>query len=314
MISVIVPLYNTAEPLLRKCLDSVLGQIFDDWELVIVDDGSTNGAGAVADVYAAKDSRIRVHHCKNGGLSVARNTGIDISTGSHIVFLDSDDMLAPYALQRFASVSSDTGASIVIAGYNEGYRPVFDESPNDCSASVCDYIDIIQRALYQEDIAASACGKLYSRSLFDNVRFKEGILYEDLEFFYRVCEHVDGIAVIPDKLMFYRMTPGSILHVWSERRFDILDIVDSIEAYMAKSYPQLLKAARNRKLSANFNMFFLAVRHGNKSVAARCWNVIRAYRKEAILDRRVRFKNKAASVISYLGRPVFSMLNVFGGS
>lgn len=61
-------------------------------------------------------------------------------------------------------------------------------------------------------------------------------------------------------------------------------------------------------------MFFLAVRHGNKSVAARCWNVIRAYRKEAILDRRVRFKNKAASVISYLGRPVFSMLNVFGGS
>ena len=98
--SIIIPVYNVA-PYLRECLDSVLAQTFTDWEAICVDDGSTDGSGAILDEYAAKDSRFRVFHQSNAGVSAARNRGLDEAKGEWIWFVDSDDKIKPYALERF---------------------------------------------------------------------------------------------------------------------------------------------------------------------------------------------------------------------
>lgn len=102
-VSVIVPVYN-GEAYLAKCLDSILAQTYSDMEIVVVDDGSTDGSGSMADNYAETDSRVRVLHCTNGGPSVARNRGIDVATGDYVCFVDADDVLHPSMLSTLCSI------------------------------------------------------------------------------------------------------------------------------------------------------------------------------------------------------------------
>lgn len=114
-VSVIVPVYNV-EKLLQRCIDSILAQTFTDFELLLIDDGSKDKSGEICDEYAAKDSRIRVFHKQNGGVSTARNIGIDKAQGEWIYFVDSDDIVLPSALGTFCSlIYSDS--ELVMAGF-----------------------------------------------------------------------------------------------------------------------------------------------------------------------------------------------------
>jgi len=289
-------------------VDSVLAQTYSDWELIIVDDGSTDTSGKIADRYAATDPRITVLHVSNGGLSYARNTGIDISTGQYICFLDSDDALHPQAIRIMTDAVTNTNADIVIAGMKRGEYPDF-KPLNVCRNSIITSEQAIASSLYQDGVVLnSAWSKLYKKELFCKQRFTPGILYEDLDFFYRVCIECSKIAICVAPLYFYRNTPGSITNKWTDKRLDVLDVVDRIEAYMAEHHPALLAAARDRKLSANFNMFILATSNCRPEVAKGCWQVIRQYRWSSLTDRRVRIKNKAGILLSYLGPKIFAFL------
>ena len=115
-ISVIVPVYKV-ERYLNECIDSILAQTFTDFELILVDDGSPDNCPALCDAAAAKDSRIRVIHQKNRGLSGARNAGLDAAEGEWIAFVDSDDMLLPQALEKAHSTAEKTGADVVLYGF-----------------------------------------------------------------------------------------------------------------------------------------------------------------------------------------------------
>ena len=115
-ISIIVPVYKT-ERFLSACISSILAQTFTDFELILVDDGSPDSCPALCDAAAAKDSRIRVIHQKNRGLSVARNAGLDAAEGEWIAFVDSDDMLLPQALEKAHSTAEKTGADVVLYGF-----------------------------------------------------------------------------------------------------------------------------------------------------------------------------------------------------
>ena len=116
-VSIIVPVYNT-EPFLSRCLDSILCQSFTDFELLLIDDGSTDGSGAICDDYAERDSRIRVFHKENGGVSSARNLGIDNSKGEWLYFADSDDELLPNGLQTLVNCI-DEDVDVVMGGYEK---------------------------------------------------------------------------------------------------------------------------------------------------------------------------------------------------
>ena len=116
IISVIVPVYNV-EPYLTRCLDSILVQTFSDFELLLVDDGSSDCCGAICDTYAQKDSRVRVYHQTNAGVSHARNTGLDHARGQYVVFVDSDDYVLPgYLHSLYEDVCGHSGVGLIIQG------------------------------------------------------------------------------------------------------------------------------------------------------------------------------------------------------
>lgn len=304
MISIIVPLYNAGK-YLHECIESVISQTFSDWELIIVDDGSTDSSGQIADEYALKDLRIKVFHVENGGPSYARNIGIDNAKGDFLAFLDSDDALFSNSLKSLSDAMSDYDADLVAGDFVNGksYKNV---DKTAWSAKAFDSQEAIESALYQSRFNPSPWGKLYKKECFVEIRYKEGLLYEDLDIFYKIFLLCGKIVYISSPVYFYRKTSGSLLHTWDKKRLDVLKVTEDIEIFMDKFFPRLLPAARDRRLSANFNMFALASIHGDGPTADQCWELIRNYRKASLFNPRVRLKNKAGIILSYFGRRMFT--------
>lgn len=303
MISVIVPIYNV-EAFVEQAVDSVLSQTLSDWELILVDDGSTDGSGRLCDAYAARDGRIRVVHKSNGGLSDARNAGLDVARGEWISFLDGDDRLAPEALRLMMDAALRTRAEVVSADFYasadaseapQGLKPRYE-------AATVSGREAVSRMLYQQGPNHSAWGKIYARGLWRNLRFRRGTWYEDLDVFYRVLLRSRGVALLPDRLYLYRLHAGSFTQRWSERRLDVLDVADRMVDYLGRHYPDLLWAARERRMSAAMNMLGLMEANGSDDAAARarCLKIIRGQRLRSILDRRVRLQSRVAAVMSYV--------------
>lgn len=307
MISVIIPVYNAA-PFLEEAIASVISQSVADREIILVDDGSTDASPGICDRAAAADPRVCVIHKPNGGLSDARNAGLDTARGEWIAFLDADDALAPGALARMLDAALATGADVVAAdivrspdaSLPPGLKPRYREEtlPPD---------EAVERMLYQRGLNNSACGKLYAARLWQGLRFRRGVWYEDLDVFYRVMERAGKVAAIPDALYVYRENPASFTRRFSEARADVLDVCDRMVEYMRASSPALLPAALDRRLSAAFNIYGLlaanpdAIPTKRDGIARRCMNIILSQRRRSLTDPKVRLKNKLGILATYLG-------------
>lgn len=181
MVSVIIPVYN-AEKYLEQAIDSVLSQTYTDWELILVDDGSTDSSGNICDEACSKDSRITVYHISNGGLSCARNLGLDNAAGDFIFFLDADDILPSIAIETFLLFSKECDiVSSPLKHFKDSKI-----SPDKCvDSSLRNYtlssIEALENILYQKNIDNSACGKLFSSNIWKGMCFRVGTGYEDLD-------------------------------------------------------------------------------------------------------------------------------------
>ena len=206
MLSVIIPVYNV-EPYLEKCLDSVLKQTYKDMEILIIDDGSTDRSGAISDEYAAQDSRIRVFHTENRGLSAARNLGLDNAVGGYIGFVDSDDWIEPDMYEVLLKKAEETGADIVECGVFKEYpdKTVEHQRPD----RVMYKIEAI-RALVNRELSNSVWNKVWVKSCYFNIRFPEGRLYEDVAITYRIFDCVDAICSISECKYHYIQREKSI--------------------------------------------------------------------------------------------------------
>ena len=211
-ISIIVPVYNCV-PYLSKCVDSILQQTFQNIELLLVDDGSTDSSGAICDEYAAKDSRVRVIHQANAGVSAARNAGLDAATGTYVGFVDADDWIDPTMFGILLQQAEITGADIVMCDA----VTVWDGGRQDA-----DTIDLLpeSRLLRKADIspdilrliAGSACRCLYRSTVLqrDQIRFPVGIrLSEDRLFNLQAMGTAKEIAYLKKGLYFRYMRSGS---------------------------------------------------------------------------------------------------------
>lgn len=221
-ISVIIPVYQV-EAFLHRCVDSVLCQSFQDFELILVDDGSPDRCGSICDEYAAKDSRIHVIHQKNGGLSAARNAGIDWvfanSSSQWLTFIDSDDWVHPDFLQILMDAVVEYGCKLGACGFfrtsGEGFPEENDFRGESFSA------DDYYCGLASEDSPAPACGKLYHRSLFQTLRYPVGKLHEDEFTTYRAVYDAGKVAVVTKKMYAYFQNPASITQSrWKPGRLD----------------------------------------------------------------------------------------------
>ena len=176
LVSIVVPVYNV-EDYLEDCIKSILSQTYDNIEILLIDDGSEDSSGVICDKYANADARIKVVHKVNGGLSSARNKGIDVATGKYITFVDSDDIIAPNTIQNLYSTMVEQDSSIVKMKMTNDINKldIYINSQNKIHTAV-EYLKEI--CTYKASV--SFCDKLFKKSVFDFQRFKEGVLNEDL--------------------------------------------------------------------------------------------------------------------------------------
>ena len=304
-ISVIIPGYNTQE-YVKAAVESVLSQDFTDWELILVDDGSTDGTGAIMDQIAAEDARIRVIHQANGGLSMARNAALDAARGQWIFFLDSDDLIVRGALGILLASAEESGAEIALAPYRlftSGRRVSLSGPEGKPKAEVMSGKAATQLALYQRRIDNAACGKLYARRLWNGLRFREGILYEDLDIFYRLWTRAERVVLLNEPLYLYRQHGESILHRFNRKRLDVLDVTDRMVEWVEKEVPELTAGAHDRRMSAHYNMLLLMARHGfeDREARERCVRVIREEAPKSLRNGRVRTKNRIGALVFLAG-------------
>lgn len=208
-ISVIVPVYNAGE-YLKICLDSILAQTCRDLEILLIDDGSTDGSGSVCDEYAAVDGRVRVFHQKNRGPSAARNRGLDAAVGDYIAFADADDVLAPNMLELLLEDIREADMAVCnIQRISETGEP----------GAVCPIEDAVLtgRAFAEKLLLPQAWfyvtvpNRLYRRALFDGLRFPEGFLHEDEAIVCQLAARCSRVVTVSKPLYFYRKTAGSIM-------------------------------------------------------------------------------------------------------
>lgn len=193
MISIIVPIYNV-EQYLPKCLDSILAQTNKDIEVILIDDGSTDNSGKIGNRYAKKDARIRVFHTENGGLSAARNLGLDKASGEYIGFVDADDWLDREMYEVLLNTAEALGADIVECGFVQEFMSKRVEKPAiNRMVSAKEAVE----ALVGGEIQTQVWNKLWKRSLFDTVRFPDGRNYEDIATAYKVFGKAKVTGVKP---------------------------------------------------------------------------------------------------------------------
>ena len=209
-ISIIVPVYN-GEKYLRDCVDGILGQTVSDLEILLIDDGSTDGSGAICDAYATKDKRVRVFHKENGGVSSARNLGLDNARGEWIAFVDSDDLVTP----NFCEIMMDNKSEDLIVcsfetlGNTEDKYILKDRclSKKGFSIVINDYLSNIH--------FTTSWGKLFKKSILESckLRFHQNInSAEDTLFVYEYLQHISSILIKSDIAYLYRQTDGGLSH------------------------------------------------------------------------------------------------------
>ncbi|MBP3468798.1 MAG: glycosyltransferase family 2 protein [Lachnospiraceae bacterium] len=234
-ISIVIPVYNV-EKYLDLCIRSVLAQEYENYEVILVDDGSTDHSPQICDRYAEQDARIRVVHQSNGGLSCARNTGVKHATGDYVFFLDSDDCIHPQLLSRVGKLAEEYKAPLIqidIESVPHDFQDYQKEIEKDYPVYQFDTIDAFYN-LDRDDqkiakdirlITTVAWTKLYRKDLVDNIPFPEDIrLHEDQMVAHRFIVEAGGILFYRAPLYYYRNRPNSLItEGWTTKRLTILD-------------------------------------------------------------------------------------------
>lgn len=211
LISVIVPVYNVA-PYLPRCVNSILNQTYGKLEILLVDDGSTDDSGRICEEYAKKDTRIRVLHKENGGLSSARNAGLDAASGRYIGFVDSDDWIEPEMYAQMLALMRESHAQVVVAG-----RYDVDGASGEKVIGLCPQRqmcvsgeELAGRIFLWDHCDSSACDKLYCRELFEGIRYPEGKTCEDVPVTYRLALKAQRAVLCDQPFYNYFHRSGSI--------------------------------------------------------------------------------------------------------
>lgn len=288
LISVIVPIYKV-EPYLKECVDSILNQTYRNLEVILVDDGSPDNCGAICDSYAAQDSRVKVIHQENGGLSSARNAGLSVASGEYITFVDSDDALVTDAMEYMLHLAEKEGADIVI-GNDLRFE---DDLP---TVRECE-VNIILRnkeeamaEFFQNGCAA--WGRLYRREIHEGIAFPVGEINEDEAIVLKLLERCRKTVKTTATVYYYRCRPESItttsFHakklIWVRHCLDNLNYIeahhpDLVPDAAARYYESLLWALRELSiLGQNMDEEWHQLRRELRSMLSRSQNrnIIRA--------------------------------------
>lgn len=248
LISVVVPIYRV-EDYLDRCVQSIVDQTYQNLEIVLVDDGSPDACPAMCDAWAEKDSRIRVIHKANGGLSDARNAGMKISNGEYIAFVDSDDTVEPDFLELLYGVLKEQGAQVA-----ECATVYVDETGSTlrqreaAEVSVMDHREALGRLVLEDGVYQTVWNKLYRRSVVMDIPFMVGKYHEDEFWTYKVFDRIQKLAVVQKPLYRYLQRGSSIIGVgYNIHRLDGLE-ARFLRMKCLQKYPELAALTRQNLL------------------------------------------------------------------
>ena len=244
-ISVIIPIYNV-EHYLKRALDSLLAQTHDSWEAILIDDGSPDACGAIADEYASKDSRFKVFHQANKGVSAARNVGMEQASGKYLLFLDPDDFFHPQLMELCLKAAEKEGADMVTFTYHHYYRtinkirhflhlpdskPSFKKYGDIKYVSTNNIFDFATEYSHPKDIDrrwavkhCQPCFRMYRTDIVKKIPFIEGIRFEDFPWWSEILLHIKRCTILNLPLYYYYPNPRSFL-----LSSDVCNLADNLE-------------------------------------------------------------------------------------
>lgn len=278
-ISVIVPVYNVRS-YIRESIDSILAQTYDNLEIILIDDGSTDGSGEICDMYEQENDCIYVIHQKNSGAAAAKNAGLHIATGEYIAFADSDDIVEQDAYEYMITLLEEKCADVVQCSFRNIYRNGIEDVIKDPEVHEMDSQDYLHR--YTTDWT---CGllwdKLYRRSIFEGIFFEEGHIIDDEFFTYQGIMNAEKIVHAPKVVYQYRMRKSSVMRSQSSQNriiLDKLDYLDKRRKMIGERYPSLRKVFDQHYV----NMLLILCNEANTSLDCKekIRNAIRYYLRD----------------------------------
>lgn len=263
LISVIVPIYKV-EKYLSKCVESIIAQTYINLEIILVDDGSPDECGKICDVFASKDSRIKVVHKENGGLSDARNAGIKSAHGEYLLFVDSDDYIAPNMVELLYKSVVENKSDMALCSLlpvdefgniikdNYSISPIKTEILNSEEALCCLYNG------HNSWYYVVACNKLYKKTLFDSIEFPKGKLHEDEYIVHKIFDKCKTISCLSDSLYYYVQRKDSIMgQEMDARHLDMIEAcIERVSFFICKDNKKLIAKAYDHLISNALVMYF----------------------------------------------------------
>ena len=264
MVSVIVPVYNV-QRYLSQCVESILAQTYQRLEIILVDDGSTDGSGRLCDALAQRDERVRVIHKPNGGLSDARNAGTEACNGEFIFYLDSDDYLAQDAIMALVSIQSESHAEVVIGNYSYTYSD-HDVITQPDTGTIQKYTrkEAIS-LLMQGKLQTFAWGKLIRADIAKRHPFPVGKLFEDHFWTHLVFQDCETVVYSSKPMVHYRQRGNSISYTFNLKRLDIIEGWRERIVFLQQEYPDMVDAYLHRCAEDTVSLAWLVLTRMEKN-------------------------------------------------
>ncbi len=255
LVSLIVPVYNV-EPYIKECLESILGQTYRNLEIILINDGSTDDSFSICKKYAESDERIRLISKENGGLASARNRGIREAKGDYIGFIDSDDRIHNKFVEALIKEILIYDCGIAVSDYSNNIKKI---NYSENKSILLERSDAISRLLDDRGYKCFACNKLFKKSLFSDINFPEGELFEDIIPLYKLFKKVQNIAYVKCPLYYYRTRKGSISRAkFTKGNYHLIKSID----YLIKDALKCPDNDRERLMLGYISYFMGFVRRG----------------------------------------------------
>lgn len=317
LVTVIVPAYNV-EQYIERCIDSLLNQTYSNIEILVIDDGSTDNTGGLIDNLSAADKRIVGYHKSNGGLSDARNYGLDRMNGSYVTFIDSDDFVSNDYIEHLMSIIHNKNADIAIV-----QALVFSEegnikSKNDYDFAIVSCEEAVRRMLIRNGITHSACGKLYKSKLWEKIRFPYQRLFEDYLTIFDVFSKASYIAISNAKIYYYFQRAGSIMHTQCNKKtVSIVRATQEVTPRIIEYWPELELEALDLQMALCMKCYQSIINYNQKEFVE-TQKTIKDIRNKnlfkLIFTQKIPYKDKFKMLLSFCSPNLYvKIYNRFDG-
>lgn len=279
-VSVIVPIYKV-EKYLNRCIDSILNQTYKNIEVILVDDGSPDKCGEIADIYEIKDTRVKSVHKENGGLSDARNYGMKYVSGEYVFFVDSDDWLKEEMIENLLDLAITSEADVVQSGFYYAYETylLYDDRyySEDMLPIKLNKDELMRELVINERVKNFAWGKLYKTNLIKDLPFKEGVLFEDVFWAHKVMDRIDKYIICHKPMYYYLQRSDSIVSTYTVRNLDIIKGLKERHKFIEENYKDLVNESYKIITKTTLLHYYLLNKNKDKDLDSNYRNTLRDY-------------------------------------